>query len=470
MNVVVGLLLTLLRFTPESAAGETHCDGREDGGRCFVALGATVIIQLLSKVSEIPKYEWKNERVVILRGKGYNFSQNTLQNRSLFIPSIGTVRIKNLRRTDSGEYTLNIFDSNGRNMESRALQLIVQAPVSSVHLVTECLSRLEMKVSCLTEGGDSPQYIWTLDRDKLTDSELLSANNENNIIILRHSVSGSLACSVRNHISFGFKEQIISACKEFTAGETHCDATEDRAQCFGALGGTVIIRLMINASEIPKHEWKNKTSIILRGEGHNFFQSVLPNRSFFLSGNHMISLKNLSRSDSGEYTLEIFDSEGQETLQTLQLIVQAPVSSVQLVSECLSQLEMKVSCLCQRGDSPQYSWTLDGHTLTDSELLYQHNETNIIVLRKNISGRLVCSVSNQVSYASEEKTLFVCKDNSLLVHSLMFGATILSCGGIWLYFKLKESKYKDFVTYTRKENPDDFNVIEQSDLTKHKHK
>lgn len=109
---------------------------------------------------------------------------------------------------------------------------------------------------------------------------------------------------------------------EFTAGETRCDAREDRVQCFGALGGTVIIRLMNNASEIPKHEWKNKTSIILRGEGHTFFQNVLPNRLFFLSSNDTISLTNLSRSDSGEYNLEIFDSEGQKTVQTLQLLVQ----------------------------------------------------------------------------------------------------------------------------------------------------
>lgn len=117
---------TFFHFVSESAAGETHCDGRWDGARCFVAVGEAVIIQLLNNVSEIPKYEWKNEKVVILRGKGYNFSQTTLQNRFLFIPTNGTVAFKNLRRTDSGEYSLNIFDSNGRNIESQALQMIVQ--------------------------------------------------------------------------------------------------------------------------------------------------------------------------------------------------------------------------------------------------------------------------------------------------------------------------------------------------------
>lgn len=85
----------------------------------------------------------------------------------------------------------------------------------------------------------------------------------------------------------------------------------------------------------------------------------------------------------------------------------APVSSVQLVSECLSLGQMKVSCLF-KGDSPQYSWTLDGHTLTDSDLLSGNNETNIIILRQNISGRLVCSVRSQISNSFNQMNIPGC--------------------------------------------------------------
>ncbi|KAK2904100.1 hypothetical protein Q8A73_010757 [Channa argus] len=74
----------------------------------------------------------------------------------------------------------------------------------------------------------------------------------------------------------------------------------------------------------------------------------------------------------------------------------APVSSVLLVSECLSQGEMRVSCSSEGGDSTQYSWTLDGHTLTDAELLSGNNETNSITLKQQVSGNLVCSVRNHV--------------------------------------------------------------------------
>ncbi|KAK5611433.1 hypothetical protein CRENBAI_016903 [Crenichthys baileyi] len=58
--------------------------------------------------------------------------------------------------------------------------------------------------------------------------------------------------------------------------------------------------------------------------------------------------------------------------------------------KCLCQGQMMASCLSQEGDSPQYRWTQDGHTLTDSELFSRNIENSIIVLRQNTSGRRVC--------------------------------------------------------------------------------
>ncbi|MED6249043.1 hypothetical protein ATANTOWER_008578 [Ataeniobius toweri] len=40
--------------------------------------------------------------------------------------SNGAIRISNLSRTNSGEYTLEVFDSEGRNKGHRTLQLFVQ--------------------------------------------------------------------------------------------------------------------------------------------------------------------------------------------------------------------------------------------------------------------------------------------------------------------------------------------------------
>ncbi|XP_069027347.1 cell surface A33 antigen-like [Embiotoca jacksoni] len=209
MEAVFGLLVMLLGV---SHGVETHCDGRQDGAQCYGPLGGTVVLQLMDEDSQIPKYEWRNESTIILRGKQNEIITNSLKDRSVFTPSNGTFRINKLSRTDSSEYTLSIFDSNGTLTSKKTLHLSIQAPVSSVLVVSECLSQGEMKVSCSSEGGDSPQYSWTLGGRALTDTELYSENKEENSITLKQHVSGRVACKVWNHVSTVSKEEDIMNC------------------------------------------------------------------------------------------------------------------------------------------------------------------------------------------------------------------------------------------------------------------
>ncbi|XP_047208874.1 hemicentin-1-like isoform X6 [Girardinichthys multiradiatus] len=517
------------------------CDGRQDGAQCYGALGGAVDLMLVDNVSEIPRFNWRKNSSIILRWRN-SIVYNTKESRFIFFPSNGTVRISNLIRTDSGEYKLELNDKDGKVTGRRTLQLYVQAPVSSVQLVSECLSQGQMKVSCLSEERDSPQYSWTLDGHILTDSELLSKNYENNIIVLRQNISGHLICSVRSQVSYSFNQMNISTCavgpscdgrqdetqcygalggavdlmlvdnvseiprfnwrknssiilrwrnsivyntKEsrfifFPSNGTvrisnlirtdsgeyklelndkdgkvtgrrtlqlyvqavgpSCDGRQDETQCYGALGGAVDLMLVDNVSEIPRFNWRKNSSIILRWR-NSIVYNTKESRFLFFPSNGTVRISNLIRTDSGEYKLELNDKDGKVTgRRTLQLYVQAPVSSVQLVSECLSQGQMKVSCLSEERDSPQYSWTLDGHILTDSELLSKNYENNIIVLRQNISGHLICSVRNQVSYSFNQMNISGCGLSHLLILGLRATVVILPLIGMSLYFTWRRKK------------------------------
>ncbi|XP_037318401.2 uncharacterized protein LOC119211530 [Pungitius pungitius] len=209
MEAVIGLFVMILGV---SHGVETQCDGRQNRTQCFGALGGTLVLRLMNDASETHKYQWFKDGTAILSGKKDIFVSNTRGNRSFFTPSNGTFRINNLSRTDGGEYKLEAFSSEGKSSGPRVQQLTIQAPVSSVLLVHECLSHGERKVSCSSEGADSPQYSWTLDGHNLTESELHGGNNETNIITLKQHVSGRLVCSVRNDVSIYSREETVSTC------------------------------------------------------------------------------------------------------------------------------------------------------------------------------------------------------------------------------------------------------------------
>ncbi|XP_038132874.1 uncharacterized protein LOC119777935 [Cyprinodon tularosa] len=197
MNAIIGLQLMLIGIC---GAVEPSCNGRQDKAQYYRALGENMELSLVKSISQISRFQLTKNNSVILRWRKNNTVFSLKESRFLFLPSDGTFRIDDLKTGDSGEYRLEIFDASGKETGNRTLHLCVQAPVSSVQLVHQCLSPGQIKVSCLSEG-DSPQYNWTLDGKTLKDSELLSGNYQTSIIVVRQNISGRLVCSVRNQVS-----------------------------------------------------------------------------------------------------------------------------------------------------------------------------------------------------------------------------------------------------------------------------
>ncbi|XP_078116850.1 uncharacterized protein LOC144524450 isoform X3 [Sander vitreus] len=133
MEAVIGLLVMILGV---SHGVETYCDGRQDGAQCYGALGGTVVLQLMDNASEIFRYIWSTKTTIkantttttttILSWRNNMIVINAIANRSFFTPSDGTFRINNLSWTDGGEYTLQIYASDGQVSERRTLQLTIQ--------------------------------------------------------------------------------------------------------------------------------------------------------------------------------------------------------------------------------------------------------------------------------------------------------------------------------------------------------
>ncbi|KAG5270234.1 hypothetical protein AALO_G00190260 [Alosa alosa] len=91
----------------------------------------------------------------------------------------------------------------------------------------------------------------------------------------------------------------------------------------------------------------------------------------------------------------------------------APVSGVDLSISCSANGERSLRC-SSNGDSPQYSWSLDGRPLGEADAdLSSDNQP--LLLRGNVTGQLTCSVRNHVSSKHTTRLMELCYGASTTV-------------------------------------------------------
>ncbi|XP_071002467.1 CD48 antigen-like isoform X1 [Oncorhynchus clarkii lewisi] len=228
--------------------------------------------------------------------------------------------------------------------------------------------------------------------------------------------------------------------------ETSCDAREDGCQCYAALGGTVYLQLTETTAYNQYSFYKGSTGArteILKTKNDKWVMRDTPikDRVHFFINNGTFRLNNTIRNDSGEYLLEKLESDGRLSgIIGLQLFIEAPVSSPQLSSECLSHGEMKVSCSSE-GDGPQYSWTLDGQTVRDTETSPGEETNTTITLKKGLSGDLTCTVRNTINSDTVSRRISHCPGSgfNVFVYFQLAEVFILLtiCLGSYCFYKKK---------------------------------
>ncbi|KAJ8254722.1 hypothetical protein GJAV_G00196440 [Gymnothorax javanicus] len=188
-----------------------------------------------------------------------------------------------------------------------------------------------------------------------------------------------------------------------------CSITEagPPAECYGRLGEPVYIKVMTNTEVRGLIFMFNGT--LTQGcrlmEGSSTSGSHKDKCHFNRSG--IIQLDDLNKSNSGHYIFEVFGNDGR-MIQTasMSLTIQEPVSRPLVFQLCLSTGEIKVSC-SSSGDHPEYSWTLD-HLPLSTERAFLGDETQTVILKREVSGSITCTVSNHVSKNESTQELLKC--------------------------------------------------------------
>ncbi|XP_061643771.1 uncharacterized protein LOC133484751 isoform X2 [Phyllopteryx taeniolatus] len=198
--------LMVLLFTVSQGVGDP-CDGRRKGAQCYGPLAQEIVLHLMDKTPLDFTLTKEKKHLLIWRSGQL---QTKEPERFSFTPNDGMMKIENLIKNDTGNYTLFIYNQTGFELENRRLQLFVEAPVTSIHLVSKCLSQGLQLVSCSSKGGDNLQYWWNLNQKPLEHTDLISGHVQENNITLKKHVSGQLVCSIRNNVSKIQKEVSLS--------------------------------------------------------------------------------------------------------------------------------------------------------------------------------------------------------------------------------------------------------------------
>ncbi|XP_031425678.1 hepatocyte cell adhesion molecule-like [Clupea harengus] len=202
--------------------------------------------------------------------------------------------------------------------------------------------------------------------------------------------------------------------------DSTCNATQD-ATCYGALGGPVYLQLTRDTTGYELKLFSGDKNIFTSKSSKTVFYNEFNTPSFrqrwqFVPDNGTLIINPRERRDSATYRVEIYEeSTGKRVGEhTVQLIIEAPVSDVDLSISSLANGEKRVRC-SSNGDSPQYSWSLDGRPLSEADAdLSPDNQT--LLFSEDVTGELTCSVSNHVSSTNTSVLLLEVCSGQLVGH------------------------------------------------------
>ncbi|XP_043089107.1 uncharacterized protein LOC122335342 [Puntigrus tetrazona] len=179
--------------------------------------------------------------------------------------------------------------------------------------------------------------------------------------------------------------------------------------CYTALGHKLNL-LMLDSSEydlkIQKRTNNSQDDPVCRVKNDEMRRSqcdLYNNRSEVTVIKGTLIINPVNRTDSGNYRLTLQNSDGSETSRDLQVIVEAPIGSVEVSITCSSSGVMRVSCSSE-GDQLLYSWTLNGDPQKDGN--------SSIDLDEKSDGDISCSVKNHVSHAQNTTRLKPCPEST----------------------------------------------------------
>ncbi|XP_073340739.1 cell adhesion molecule CEACAM5-like [Pagrus major] len=376
-------------------SGLSHGDGVLPDSLTAV-VGETVTFTTTVTPPETPflVVTWSFSNVNIIMSQiGINITDPEYTDRITLFTSTGSLELRNLTVSDSGEYTVTIISNAGEARKGNC-RLVVQLPVSNVVVTTSNTDLVELSgpvsLSC-SASGSSPSFLWLNSSSEVTASDRVQLTDGGatlTIVNVTRYDQGPFRCHVFNLVSNDTSDPVSLS---INYGPENIHLTSP-SQEYYTEGSNISLSCSAVSRPAALFHW------FLNGD---LLSDTGPE----------LRLVNIQMSQSGNYSCQAFNNKTirSETSQPSAVTVLAPVSNVKVNASTTDIFEFSnssVSLSCSSsGSSPSFLWLNSSSEVTQSDRvqLTDGNSTLTIVnVTRYDQGPFMCHVFNLVSTGTSD--------------------------------------------------------------------
>ncbi|KAK1895808.1 Carcinoembryonic antigen-related cell adhesion molecule 5 [Dissostichus eleginoides] len=372
MDIFALLWIVSLAFT-----GLTEGAGVLPDGPLNAAVGGTVMFTTTQTPgTTFVTLNWKFGTKEIFTWNVNNFTEPEYEGRITFFMSTGSLELRNLALTDSGEYSVNIVPP-GESTMSGTTRLDVYEPVSNVVVTSEPTELVEFNssVSLSSEVTGS-------DRVQITDG-----NSTLTIFNVTRYDQGTFECRVSNPVSQGTSAPVNLA---IYYGPENTILTISQKKEHHQEGSDIVLSCSAHSNPPAQFTW------FLNGD--------------LLSDGPELKLMNVQTNQSGSYSCQAFNNKTlrYETSPPASISVLTNVTNVVVNSERTELVEFNssVSLSCSSsGSSLSFLWLNSSSEVTGSDRVQitdGGSTLTIFNVTRYDQGPFSCQVFNPVSNGTSD--------------------------------------------------------------------
>uniref|UniRef100_A0A3P9PG54 Ig-like domain-containing protein n=1 Tax=Poecilia reticulata TaxID=8081 RepID=A0A3P9PG54_POERE len=293
------------------------------------------------------------------------------EGRITLFRSTGSLELRNLKLSDSGDYIVNIQDGPAHKPGRTTLN-VYDGPDNvtiEVHPFKEHHEKgSDINLTCSADSSPSAEYLWFLNGDQLTSSgPLLRLTN------IQMSQSGNYSCQAFNSKTLQYQTS------EPSSRVSNVKVTQDVTHLI-EFSGSVIFSCSSSGSSLS-FLWMNSSSEV-----------SVSDRVQITDGGSKMKLVNVTRYDDGSYSCHVSNPVSNANSDPLHLSISYGPENVNLEPPSQTYPEgsdIHLSCSSDSRPPASFQWFFNGKSLSASG-----SQLELINVQKNQSGNYSCQAFN----------------------------------------------------------------------------